>query len=42
MANERFDVVVIGAGMGGLNAADEAAGRGAKVAVIEGGRVGGT
>jgi pyruvate/2-oxoglutarate dehydrogenase complex dihydrolipoamide dehydrogenase (E3) component len=34
--------VVVGAGMGGVNAANQVASRGAKVAVIEGGRVGGT
>jgi pyruvate/2-oxoglutarate dehydrogenase complex dihydrolipoamide dehydrogenase (E3) component len=42
MASEHFDVVVIGAGMGGISAAGLAAQRGAKVAIIEGGQLGGT
>jgi dihydrolipoamide dehydrogenase len=36
-----YDVVIIGGGMGGINAATQAANRGAKVAVIEGHRIGG-
>ncbi len=39
---ERFDLVVVGAGMGGNAAAHQAAGRGARVAIIEGGLLGGT
>ncbi len=39
---DRFDLVVIGAGSGGLAAAKRAASHGARVAVIEGDRVGGT
>lgn len=39
---ERFDVVVIGAGQGGLPAAFMAANLGAKVAVVEQHEVGGT
>lgn len=42
MARERYDVVVIGAGMGGVAAANQAASRGASVAIVEGGRLGGT
>ncbi len=38
----RYDLVVIGAGMGGLGAANRAAALGARVAVIEAGRLGGT
>jgi glutathione reductase (NADPH) len=41
MADE-FDLVVIGAGSGGLAAAQRAAEYGAKVAIIESGRLGGT
>ncbi len=41
-AHDRFDLVVIGAGSGGLAAAKRAASHGAKVAVVEGHRVGGT
>lgn len=37
-----YDVVVIGSGMGGAAAALTAAARGLKVAVVEGGRLGGT
>src|SRR5687768_2664773 len=37
-----FDLVVLGAGSGGLAAARRAAGYGAKVLVVEGGRLGGT
>ncbi len=39
---ERFDLVVIGAGMGGNAAAHQAASRGARVAIIEAGLLGGT
>ena len=42
MAGESFDLVVIGAGSGGVRAARIAAGHGAKVAIIEEFRVGGT
>lgn len=42
MADEQFDVVVIGGGMGGINAANQAASRGAKVAIVEGHTIGGT
>ncbi len=41
-ASERFDLIVIGAGSGGLAAAKRAASHGASVAVLEGDRVGGT
>ena len=37
-----FDLIVLGAGSGGLAAAKRAAGYGARVAIIEGDRVGGT
>ena len=37
-----FDLVVIGAGSGGLAAAQRAAEYGAKVAIVESGRLGGT
>jgi glutathione reductase (NADPH) len=40
--NEHFDLVVIGAGSGGLAAAKRAASYGARVAIVEGDRVGGT
>ena len=39
--NEPFDLVVLGAGSGGLAAAKRAAGHGARVAIVEGDRVGG-
>ena len=39
--NENFDLVVLGAGSGGLAAAKRAAGHGARVAIVEGDRVGG-
>ncbi len=39
---EHFDLVVIGAGSGGLAAAKRAASYGARVAIVEGDRVGGT
>ena len=42
METEIFDLVVIGAGQGGLPAAHIAARLGAKVALIEMGEVGGT
>ena len=37
-----FDLIVIGAGSGGMANAKRAAGYGAKVAIIEGARFGGT
>ncbi len=37
-----YDLAVIGAGMGGLGAANRAAAMGAKVALIEAGKLGGT
>ncbi len=40
--NNNFDLVVIGAGSGGLAAAKRAAKHGAKVAIIEGSKIGGT
>jgi len=40
--DHRFDLIVIGAGSGGLAAAKRAASYGAKVAIVEGDRVGGT
>ena len=42
MSHFDFDVVVVGAGQGGLPAAHMAANLGAKVALIERGEVGGT
>ncbi|MFM9109922.1 MAG: glutathione-disulfide reductase, partial [Prochlorococcaceae cyanobacterium] len=39
---DRFDLVVLGAGSGGLAAAKRAAAYGARVAIVEGDRVGGT
>jgi glutathione reductase (NADPH) len=39
---DRFDLVVVGAGSGGLAAAKRAASHGARVAIVEGDRVGGT
>ncbi len=39
---ESFDLIVIGAGMGGVAAANRAAARGALVAIVEAGNVGGT
>jgi glutathione reductase (NADPH) len=42
MGDDDFDFVVIGAGSGGVRAARQAAARGAKVAVVESGRLGGT
>lgn len=41
-APDHFDLLVIGAGSGGLAAAKRAASYGAKVAIVEGDRVGGT
>lgn len=38
----RYDLAVIGAGMGGVKAATEAARLGASVALIERGKLGGT
>lgn len=40
--NDAFDLVVIGAGSGGVAASRRAAAHGAKVAIVESGRVGGT
>jgi glutathione reductase (NADPH) len=40
--NDRFDLLVLGAGSGGLAAAKRAAAHGARVAIVEGDRVGGT
>ena len=40
--NKKFDLVVIGAGSGGLAAAKRAAKHGAKVCVVEGDKIGGT
>ncbi len=39
---ETFDITVVGAGLGGFNAAIEAAALGARVALVEGNKVGGT
>ncbi len=39
---DSFDLIVIGAGMGGVAAANRAAARGAHVALLEAGTVGGT
>jgi glutathione reductase (NADPH) len=39
---DSYDLIVIGAGMGGVAAASRAAARGARVALIEAGTVGGT
>ena len=41
-SSDRFDLVVLGAGSGGLAAAKRAASHGARVAIVEGDRVGGT
>jgi glutathione reductase (NADPH) len=41
-SSDRFDLVVLGAGSGGLAAAKRAAAHGARVAIVEGDRVGGT
>lgn len=40
--DNRYDLAVIGAGMGGINAAFRAAGGGNRVALIERHQVGGT
>jgi glutathione reductase (NADPH) len=40
--NDSFDLIVLGAGSGGLAAAKRAASHGARVAIVEGDRVGGT
>ena len=42
MMSEGYDLAVIGAGMGGVAVASRAAGLGARVAVIEEHKVGGT
>ncbi len=42
MMPERYDLAVVGAGMGGVAVANRAAGLGARVAVIEEHKVGGT
>ena len=39
---DSFDLIVVGAGMGGIAVANRAAGRGARVALIEAGAIGGT
>lgn len=39
---ESYDVAVIGAGLGGINAAAQAAALGARVALIEANKIGGT
>ena len=40
--SDSFDLIVLGAGSGGLAAAKRAASHGARVAIVEGDRVGGT
>jgi glutathione reductase (NADPH) len=40
--SDRFDLIVLGAGSGGLAAAKRAASHGARVAIVEGDKVGGT
>ena len=42
MAEDTFDLIIIGAGPGGYTAAIRAAKNGLKTAVVEAGRVGGT
>ncbi|TAM57676.1 FAD-dependent oxidoreductase [bacterium] len=42
MKYQEYDVAVVGAGMGGVAAATTAAERGARVALIERGAIGGT
>jgi pyruvate/2-oxoglutarate dehydrogenase complex dihydrolipoamide dehydrogenase (E3) component len=42
MKMDRYDLAVIGGGMGGVRAANEAAKLGARVALIERGKLGGT
>ena len=39
---EEYDLIVIGAGMGGVAAANRAVAQGARVALVEAGTVGGT
>ena len=39
---DRYDLAVVGAGMGGLAAANRASAMGARVALIEAGKLGGT
>lgn len=39
---DSYDLIVVGAGMGGVAAANRAAARGASVALVEAGSVGGT
>ncbi len=39
---DRYDLAVIGGGMGGVKAANEAARTGARVVLIERGKLGGT
>ena len=41
-ATDHYDLIVLGAGSGGLAASKRAAAHGARVALIEGDRVGGT
>ena len=40
--NKKFDLIVIGAGSGGLAAAKRAAKHGARVCIVEGDKIGGT
>ncbi len=42
LLKNRFDLIVLGAGSGGLAAAKRAANHGARVAIVEGDRIGGT
>ena len=42
MSNDTYDLVVLGAGSGGLAAAIRAAGHGARVAILEPAAIGGT
>ncbi len=39
---ESFDLIVIGAGMGGIATANRAVAQGARVALVEAGKIGGT
>jgi pyruvate/2-oxoglutarate dehydrogenase complex dihydrolipoamide dehydrogenase (E3) component len=39
---ESYEVVVVGAGLGGINAAAQAAALGARVALVEANKIGGT
>jgi glutathione reductase (NADPH) len=41
-AENHFDLIVIGAGSGGVSCAERAIGYGARVAIFEGGAYGGT